>query len=289
MDNAKARLKIAVQKSGRLLDDSIKILKECGIKIDNGKDQLKASARKFPIDLLFLRNSDIPQYVQDGVADIGIIGQNTVIEKQKDITEVLNLGFSKCRLSIAVPRNSDYSGPSSLQGKRIATSYPNSLQQYLDQHQVQADIHEISGSVEIAPNIGLADAICDLVSTGSTLFKNGLEEKEIILKSEACIVKSAKMSAEVEPILAKLIYRIKSVLTARNNKYLLMNAPNDAIEHIINILPGMKSPTVMPLATEGWSSIHTVISEDRFWEIIEALEEAGAQGILVVPIEKMIV
>lgn len=289
MDTAKARLKIAVQKSGRLLDDSIKILKECGIKIDNGKDQLKASARKFPIDLLFLRNSDIPQYVQDGVADIGIIGQNTVIEKQKDITEVLNLGFSKCRLSIAVPRNSDYSGPSSLQGKRIATSYPNSLQNYLDQHQVQADIHEISGSVEIAPNIGLADAICDLVSTGSTLFKNGLEEKEIILKSEACIVKSAKMSAEVEPILAKLIYRIKSVLTARNNKYLLMNAPNDAIEHIINILPGMKSPTVMPLATEGWSSIHTVISEDRFWEIIEALEEAGAQGILVVPIEKMIV
>lgn len=289
MDTSKVRLKIAVQKSGRLLDDSIKILKECGIKIDNGKDQLKASARKFPIDLLFLRNSDIPQYVQDGVADIGIIGQNTVIEKQKDITEVLNLGFSKCRLSIAVPRNSNYSGPTSLQGKRIATSYPNSLQQYLNQHQVQADIHEISGSVEIAPNIGLADAICDLVSTGSTLFKNGLEEKEIILKSEACIVKSPKMSAEVEPILAKLIYRIKSVLTARNNKYLLMNAPNDAIEHIINILPGMKSPTVMPLATEGWSSIHTVISEDRFWEIIEALEEAGAQGILVVPIEKMIV
>ncbi|MBX2876125.1 MAG: ATP phosphoribosyltransferase [Saprospiraceae bacterium] len=289
METSSARLKIAVQKSGRLLDDSIKILKECGIKIDNGKDQLKASARKFPIDLLFLRNSDIPQYVQDGVADIGIIGQNTVVEKQKELEEVLKLGFSKCRLSIAVPRNTPYAGPAFLQGKKIATSYPNSLQQFLDQHQIQAEIHEISGSVEIAPNIGLADAICDLVSTGSTLFKNGLEEKDIILKSEACIVKSKKMPASVEPILNKLIYRVKSVLTARNNKYLLMNAPNDSIDQIIEILPGMKSPTVMPLATDGWSSIHTVISEDRFWEIIEALEGAGAQGILVVPIEKMIV
>lgn len=289
METSSARLKIAVQKSGRLLDDSIKILKECGIKIDNGKDQLKASARKFPIDLLFLRNSDIPQYVQDGVADIGIIGQNTVVEKQKELEEVLKLGFSKCRLSIAVPRNTPYTGPESLQSKRIATSYPNSLQQFLDQHQIQAEIHEISGSVEIAPNIGLADAICDLVSTGSTLFKNGLEEQDIILKSEACIVKSKKMPASVEPILNKLIYRLKSVLAARNNKYLLMNAPNDSIDKIIEILPGMKSPTVMPLATPGWSSIHTVISEDRFWEIIEALEAAGAQGILVVPIEKMIV
>ena len=289
METSSARLKIAVQKSGRLLDDSIKILKECGIKIDNGKDQLKASARKFPIDLLFLRNSDIPQYEQDGVADIGIIGQNTVIEKQKELEEVLRLGFSKCRLSIAVPRNTPYTGPEFLQGKRIATSYPNSLQGFLNQHKIQAEIHEISGSVEIAPNIGLADAICDLVSTGSTLFKNGLEEKDIILKSEACIVKSKKMPASVEPILNKLIYRIKSVLTARNNKYLLMNAPNDSIKQIIEILPGMKSPTVMPLATEGWSSIHTVISEDRFWEIIEALEGAGAQGILVVPIEKMII
>lgn len=289
METSSARLKIAVQKSGRLLDDSIKILKECGIKIDNGKDQLKASARKFPIDLLFLRNSDIPQYVQDGVADIGIIGQNTVVEKQKELEEVLRLGFSKCRLSIAVPRNTPYTGPEFLQGKRIATSYPNSLQGFLDKHQIQAEIHEISGSVEIAPNIGLADAICDLVSTGSTLFKNGLEEKDIILKSEACIVKSKKMPASVEPILNKLIYRIKSVLAARNNKYLLMNAPNDSIEQIIEILPGMKSPTVMPLATKGWSSIHTVISEDRFWEIIEALEGAGAQGILVVPIEKMII
>lgn len=289
MDTSSARLKIAVQKSGRLLDDSIKVLKECGIRVDNGKDQLKASARKFPIDLLFLRNSDIPQYVQDGVADIGIIGQNTVVEKQKDLEEVLSLGFSKCRLSIAVPRNTPYIGPKYLQGKRIATSYPNSLQGFLDQHKIKADIHEISGSVEIAPNIGLADAICDLVSTGSTLFKNGLEEKEVILKSEACIVKSKKMSAAVEPILDKLIYRIKSVLAARNNKYVLMNAPNESIDKIIGILPGMKSPTVMPLASKGWSSIHTVITEDRFWEIIEALEAAGAQGILVVPIEKMIV
>ncbi|MEZ5040089.1 MAG: ATP phosphoribosyltransferase [Saprospiraceae bacterium] len=289
MDTSTARLKIAVQKSGRLLEDSIEILKECGIKVDNGKDQLKASAHKFPIDLLFLRNSDIPQYVQDGIADIGIIGQNTVIEKEKDIEEVLKLGFSKCRLSIAVPKNTEYTGPSFLEGKRIATSYPNSLQSFLTKHHIQADIHEISGSVEIAPNIGLADAICDLVSTGSTLFKNGLEEKEIILKSEACIVKSLKMPEEVAPILNRLLYRIKSVLTARNNKYLLMNAPNHAIEQIISILPGMKSPTVMPLATEGWSSIHTVISEDRFWEIIEALEGAGAQGILVVPIQKMII
>lgn len=289
MNTSPARLKIAVQKSGRLLEDSIKILKECGIRVDNGKGQLKASARKFPIDLLFLRNSDIPQYVQDGVADIGIIGQNTVIEKQKEVREVLNLGFSKCRLSIAVPRNTPYSGPEDLQGKRIATSYPNSLQIFLDKHQIEADIHEISGSVEIAPNIGLADAICDLVSTGSTLFKNGLEEKEIILRSEACIVKSSKMPASVEPILNKLLYRIKSVLAARNNKYVLMNAPNEAIDKIIEILPGMKSPTVMPLASQGWSSIHTVISEDRFWEIIEALEGAGAQGILVIPIEKMIV
>ncbi len=282
------RLKIAVQKSGRLLDESLKLLKECGISIDNGKDQLKARARNFPVDILYLRNSDIPQYVQDGVADIGIIGQNTIVEKQKAIKEVLPLGFSTCRLSIALPKDSEFSGPQDLNGKRIATSYPNSLQQYLDKHQVSAEIHEISGSVEIAPNIGLADAICDLVSSGSTLFKNGLEEKDIILKSEAAIAASEKLSAEAQAILDKLIFRIKSVLAARNNKYLLMNAPNDSVEMIIKVLPGMKSPTVMPLAAAGWSSIHTVIAEDRFWEIIDQLKNAGAQGILVVPIEKMI-
>jgi ATP phosphoribosyltransferase len=282
------RLKIAVQKSGRLLEDSLKLLKECGISIDNGRDQLKAQARNFPVDILYLRNSDIPQYVQDGVADVGIIGQNTVVEKQKAIKEVLPLGFSTCRLSIALPKGVPFSGPHDLHHKRIATSYPNSLRLYLEKHGITADIHEISGSVEIAPNIGLADAICDLVSSGSTLFKNGLEEKDIILKSEAVLATSEQLSEEVQFILDKLLFRIKSVLAARNNKYLLMNAPNDAVDKITAILPGMKSPTVMPLATSGWSSIHTVISEDRFWDIIDELKEAGAQGILVVPIEKMI-
>lgn len=283
------RLKIAVQKSGRLLDDSLALLKECGISIDNGKNQLKASARNFPIDVLYLRNGDIPQYVQDGVADIGIIGQNTMTEKGKKITEVLTLGFSKCRLSIATPRQSDYDGPKWLEGKKIATSYPNSLRQYLKKEGVSADIHEISGSVEIAPNIGLADAICDLVSTGSTLFKNNLEEQEVMLRSEACIVKGPGISTEAQQILDKLVFRIQSVLKARKNKYLLMNAPNAAIADIIDLLPGMKSPTVMPLAESGWSSIHTVITEESFWEVIDALKDKGAEGILIIPIQKMIV
>jgi ATP phosphoribosyltransferase len=245
-------------------------------------------ARNFPLELYYLRNSDIPQYVYDGVADITIIGENTVIEKEKPLKKILPLGFSKCRLSLAVPKNSAYSGPSFLQGKKIATSYPNSLRAWLKENQLEADIHEISGSVEIAPNIGLADAICDLVSTGSTLFKNGLEEKEIILQSQACLFANEKMSAEAKMIFDKLVFRLKSVLKAQNNKYLLMNAPNESIDKIINILPGMKSPTVMPLAEKGWSSIHTVIQEDRFWEIIDQLRETGAQGILVIPIEKMI-
>jgi ATP phosphoribosyltransferase len=282
------RLKVAVQKSGRLLDDSLKLLKECGISIDNGRNQLKASARNFPIDVLYLRNGDIPQYVQDGVADIGIIGQNTVIEKEKNIKEALALGFSKCRLSIATPRQTDYSGPQWLEGKRIATSYPNSLRQYLSGHGITAEIHEISGSVEIAPNIGLADAICDLVSTGSTLFKNNLVEQEVILRSEASIVQNEDLAPELQQILDKLVFRIQSVLTARKNKYLLMNARDEAVQDIINVLPGMKSPTVMPLAQTGWSSIHTVISEDRFWDIIDSLKDKGAEGILIVPIQKMI-
>lgn len=282
------KLKIAVQKSGRLLDGSLQILKECGIKIDNGKDQLKVPAANFPIEVYYLRNSDIPQYVHDGVADIAIIGENTIIEKERPLQKILPLGFSKCRLSIAVPKGTPYDGPGSLGGKRIATSYPNSLRQYLHKQGLQAEIHEISGSVEIAPNIGLADAICDLVSTGSTLFKNGLEEKEVILKSEAWLVTGRELPEAVRPVFDKLLFRIKSVLASRNNKYLLMNVPNDRIDEIIRILPGMKSPTVMPLAEEGWSSIHTVIQEDRFWEIIDELQEHGAQGILVVPIEKMI-
>jgi ATP phosphoribosyltransferase len=283
-----AKLKIAVQKSGRLLDGSLKLLRECGIRFDKGKDQLKVQANNFPLELYYLRNSDIHQYVYDGVADIAIIGENTVIEKEKPLEKILPLGFSKCRLSIALPKSSSYDGPSTLQGKKIATSYPNSLKAWLKENKVQADIHEISGSVEIAPNIGLADAICDLVSTGSTLFKNGLEEKDILLKSQACLFANQQLSEEVQAIFDKLLFRLKSVLKAQNNKYLLMNAPNEQIDKIIQILPGMKSPTVMPLATSGWSSIHTVIQEDRFWEIIDELKDNGAQGILVIPIEKMI-
>ena len=271
------------------MDGSIDLLKQCGIKIDNSKDQLRAFARNFPIEVYYLRNSDIPQYLYDGVADIGILGQNTVVEKQKELDMVLPLGFSKCRLSIAVPKGTNYTGINWLNGKRIATSYRNSLKQFLDQNNIKADIHEISGSVEIAPNIGLADAICDLVSSGSTLFKNGLEEQEIILKSEAAIVANKNLSAEAKEILDRLLFRIKSVLEAGNNKYLLMNAPNDKVDAIIKILPGMKSPTVMPLANSDWSSIHTVIAEERFWDIIDELKANGAQGILVVPIEKMII
>lgn len=282
------RLQIALQKSGRLLDDSLGLLRECGIKIDNGKDQLKAPARNFPLDVLYLRNSDIPQYLQDGVADLAIIGENTVFEKQKKAELLLPLGFSKCRLSIAVPKGVAYSGHSYLNGKRIATSYPNSLRQFLQERQIEAEIHEISGSVEIAPNIGLADAICDLVSSGSTLFKNGLEEQEVLLKSEAWLAASPNLSPEKQAIAEQLTFRIKAVLKARNNRYLLMNAPDECIPKIVEILPGMKSPTVMPLAEAGWSSIHTVIEDDRFWEIIGQLKQAGAQGILVIPIEKMI-
>ncbi len=281
-------LRIAVQKKGRLLDESIQLLKECGIKIDNGRDQLKAAARNFPIEVLYLRNSDIPQYIQDGVADIGIIGENTIIEKKKKVEIVQKLGFSKCRLSLATPKDMPYSSVQDLDGKRIATSYPVSLQLFLDANNIKADIHEISGSVEIAPNIGLADAICDLVSTGSTLFKNGLEEQDIVLKSEAVIAASPKIDQERRDILERLLFRIKSVLAARNKKYLLMNVPTAKVEDITRILPGMRSPTVLPLAEEGWSSVHTVIEEGRFWEIIDELRGSGAEGILIVPIDKMI-
>lgn len=282
------RLKIAVQKSGRLLDDSLALLKECGIGFDNGRDQLKASARNFPVDIFYLRNSDIPQYIEDCVAHVGIIGENTLIESSKDLNLVQKLGFSKCRLSLAIPKGVNYFGPDYLIGKRIATSYPNTLRAFLQEHNIDAEIHLITGSVEIAPNIGLADAICDLVSSGSTLFKNNLEEKDVLLRSEACLVANKKLAPQIQEILDQLLFRIHSVLEARNNRYLLMNAPNDKINEIISILPGMKSPTVMPLAAEGWSSIHTVISESDFWDIITRLKGAGAQGILIVPIEKMI-
>ena len=281
------RLKIAIQKSGRLLDNSLKLLKECGISITNGKNQLKVSADNFPLDIYYLRNSDIPQYVTDEVADVGVIGENTLIESQNPLDKIINLGFSKCRLSIAVPKQVDYH-PGFLQGKRIATSYPNTLEQYLLKEEIEAEVHIISGSVEIAPNIGLADAICDLVSTGSTLFQNGLIEQEVILRSEACLVANQALIPEVQKILERLVFRIKSVLAAKSNKYILLNAPNDKVKEIIAVLPGMKSPTVLPLAEHGWSSIHTVVKEDTFWEIIDELKALGAQGILVAPIEKMV-
>ena len=282
------KLKIAVQKSGRLTEDSLKLLKECGISINNGGDQLKTSARNFPVEILYLRNSDIPQYVADGVADVAILGENVVIEKRKDIMLIERLGFSKCRLSMAVPKGINYEGPGYFNGKRIATSYPNSLSDFLRQNNLEAEIHEISGSVEIAPNIGLADAICDLVSTGSTLFSNGLKEVEIILKSEACLVANKNLSPEVQDILDNLLFRFRSVLASRNNRYILLNAPNERIPDIIKVLPGMKSPTIMPLIEEGWSSLHSVIGETDFWAVIDQLKACGAQGILVMPIEKMV-
>lgn len=282
------RLKIAIQKSGRLQNDSLQILKECGISIDNGKDQLRAQARNFPLEVLYLRNSDIPQYVKDGVADIAIVGENVVIEKQKQVEVLQKLGFSKCRLKMAIPKDEEYTGLDYFNGKKIATSYPNSLQAFLDANNLDSEIHVISGSVEIAPNIGLSDAICDIVSSGSTLFKNGLKVVEEILSSEACLVKNADISDEKDAILSDLLFRMRAVLAAKNNKYLLLNAPNDKIEAINNILPGMKSPTVMPLMDKGWSSIHTVINDKDFWEVIDQLKANGAEGILTIPIGKMI-
>lgn len=282
------KLKIAVQKSGRLKEDSLKILKECGISIDNGKDQLKASAFNFPLEVLYLRNSDIPQYIEDGVADIAIIGENVVIEKQKELDVLQKLGFSKCRLAMAVPKDVEYTGLEYFNGKRLATSYPNSLRQFLSANNLDCDIHEISGSVEIAPNIGLADGICDLVSSGSTLFKNGLTEVEEILVSEACLVANKNINDLKSAILDRLLFRMKSVLAAKNNKYILLNAPNDKIDDIIKVLPGMNSPTIMPLAKEGWSSLHSVITENDFWGVIDQLKLNGAEGILIIPIQKMV-
>ncbi|MFY0591059.1 ATP phosphoribosyltransferase [Roseivirga sp.] len=285
MDNT---LRIAVQKKGRLSDDSLKLIKECGIKFNNGAGKLKANSTNFPMEFLFLRDDDIPGYVQDGIADIGIVGGNEAEEKNKDVDTVKNLGFSKCRLSLAIDKNETYNGVQDFEGKSLATSYPKILGDYLKSKNVNAEINEISGSVEIAPSIGLAYGICDIVSSGSTLMSNGLKEVEVIYKSEAVLLANKNLSAEKRAILDRFVFRIESVQAAKNNKYILMNVRNEAIQQIIDILPGMKSPTVMPLADEGWSSVHTVIQEDDFWEIIEALREAGAEGILVVPIEKMI-
>ena len=281
-------LRIAVQKSGRLQEESLQILKECGLKVDASNGKLKSVVPNFPLEVLFLRNSDIPQYVEDGVVDIAIIGENLLIEEESKLEMMLPLGFSKCRVSLAVPKNSDIQSVKDFEGKKIATSYPKTVQNYLSKNGVKAEIHTISGSVEVAPTIGLADGICDIVSSGNTLFMNGLRELEVILKSEAVLVKNSKLSAEKNEILEKLIFRMKAVLSSRNSKYILLNAPNEAIAEISRILPGMKSPTVLPLAEAGWSSLHSVISEDQFWEKIDALKNAGAEGILIVPIEKMV-
>ena len=283
-----SKIKIAIQKSGRLHEDSVQILKDCGISIDNGKDQLKAETRNFPMEVMFLRNGDIPQYLRDGVVDIAIIGENVLIEKGKDIEIAEKLNFSKCKVSLAVPKDFEYNSIQDLDGKKIATSYPNTVTEYLKTKGINAELHQISGSVEIAPNIGLADAICDIVSSGSTLFKNNLKEVEVMLKSEAVLAVSPTISEENKNILNKLIFRIRAVLKARNSKYVLLNAPNEKLDDILRILPGMRSPTVLPLAEEGWSSIHTVIEQDKFWDIIDELKAEGAEGILVCPIEKMV-
>ncbi len=282
------KLKIAIQKSGRLNEDSIKLLKEAGIEFNNGLNKLKSEAVNFPLEVFFLRDDDIPQYIEDGVADIGIVGENVVMEKNKEVKIVDHLGFGKCRLSIAIPKNQNYEGIQDLNDKRIATSYSMVLSNYFKKNKISAEIHEISGSVEIAPGIGLADAVCDLVSSGSTLFTNGLKEVEVILKSEAVLISNNNLSKEQDLILKKLLFRITAVKKAKNNKYILLNAPNKNLDAICKILPGMKSPTILPLADNGWSSVHSVVNENEFWDIIEKLKDKGAEGILVVPIEKMI-
>lgn len=282
-------LRLAIQRKGRLSEDSLSLIKECGIKFSSDTSKLKSEARNFPIEFLFLRDDDIPDYVADGVADIGIVGENVAVEKGKNIDHVKKLGFSKCRLSLAVPKEVSYPGLEFFQRASIATSYPNILRNYLRKNNLQADIHEISGSVEIAPGIGLAAGICDIVSSGSTLLSNGLKEVEVVMQSEALIIGNQNLSTEKKDTLQKLIFRIESVQKGKNSKYILLNAPNNKLEEIIKLLPGMRSPTIVPLAEKNWSSVHSVLNEDEFWEVIEKLRAAGAEGILVVPIEKMIV
>ncbi|MFP5439725.1 MAG: ATP phosphoribosyltransferase [Bacteroidia bacterium] len=281
-------LKIAVQKSGRLSEKSLQLLADCGIKISNGERRLKAVSPNFPIEVLFLRDDDIPQYVEEGVADAGVLGENEVWEKDKNVSVVKKLGFASCRLSLAVPKDADYTGPQYFDGKKVATSYPVILQKFFNENKLDAAIETISGSVEIAPAIGLADGIFDIVSTGSTLQINGLKEVEVVAKSEAVLISNPNLSDEKQQILNKLLFRIQSVKNAAENKYILLNAPDAALPQIIKILPGMKSPTVLPLAEEGWSSIHSVIREDTFWDIIDQLKALGAEGILVTNVEKMI-
>lgn len=283
------KLKIAVQKSGRLSEKSLDLFKECGISIGNGSRKLIAPATNFPVEFLFLRDDDIPQYVYDGVADIGVVGENEVAEKNYPLDIAHRLGFGKCRMSLAVAKSMNYTGLDWFANKRIATSYPGVLGRFFQEKGIEVDIHHISGSVEIAPGIGLADAIFDIVSTGSTLISNGLEEVETVMKSEAVMVARKDMSEEKQATLEKLLFRVRAVQKAAKNKYVVLNAPNDRLERIISLIPGMKSPTVMKLADEGWSSVHSLLSENEFWEVIDQLKEEGAQGILVVPIEKMIV
>ncbi|EOZ98371.1 ATP phosphoribosyltransferase [Indibacter alkaliphilus LW1] len=282
-------IRIAVQKSGRLSEDSLSLIKECGIKFYNGTGKLKSTSTNFPIEFLYLRDDDIPGYVADGVADLGIVGENELVEKDKDVQVLKKLGFSKCRLSLAIPKGEEYTNIHHFQGKSIATSYPKILGDYLESQNVHADIHEISGSVEIAPSIGLAEGICDIVSSGSTLMMNGLKEVDVIFKSEAVLISNKNLDAEKLEIVDKLLFRINAVQKGKSNKYVLLNAPNDSLDKIISLIPGMRSPTILPLAQEGWSSVHSVIAEDQFWENIEELRAAGAEGILVVPIEKMVI
>lgn len=283
------KLKIAIQKSGRLSEKSMKLFEECGISQNNGKRKLVATSPDFPVEWLFLRDDDIPQYVYDGVADIGIVGENEVAEKGYDVKIVEKLGFSRCKLSLAVPKEYDYSGINWFDGKRVATSYPRILENYFSENGIKADIHQISGSVEISPAIGLADGIFDIVSSGSTLISNGLKEVQTVMKSEAVLIGKEGLSKEKQEILEKLLFRVHATQKSRKNKYVVLNAPNDRLEEIVELIPGMKSPTVMSLADEGWSSVHSVLNEDEFWEVIDALKSKGAQGILVIPIEKMIV
>jgi len=283
-----SKLKIAIQKSGRLQEDSLRMLRDCGIKVDNGRDQLRVEASNFPLELYYLRNSDIPQYVEDGVVDIAIVGENLLIEKRSKLEIIKRLGFSKCRLSLAVPKDVTYKDLNFFEDKQIATSYPNTLSDFLTKNQINATIHTISGSVEIAPNIGLADGIMDIVSSGNTLFKNGLQEVSTLFNSEAVLVKSADLTPEVELVLDQFVFRLNAVLKAKDSRYVLMNVPTAKISEVAKILPVLKSPTVLPLAQKGWSSIHSVINIEDFWNVIDQLKAAGAEDILVIPIEKIV-
>ena len=281
-------IRLAIQKSGRLSEDSLKLIKESGINFSKAGGKLKSSAYNYPLEFLYLRDDDIPGYVADGVADIGIVGENVYVEKDKTVKPIMDLGFSKCRLSIGMPKNFNYSGPQDLHGKSIATSYPKILGDWLAGQNIESTIHEISGSVEIAPSIGLADAVCDIVSSGSTLISNGLKEVESIFQSQAVLISNPELSADKSKILSQLKFRIEAVLRARNTKYIALNVPNDSLQAVLNLLPGVKSPSIAPLSIEGWSSVSSVVKEDNFWEVIESLREAGAEGILVLPIEKII-